>query len=265
MRPRQRPHRTLLARAGSPRAKRAGLVLLGVLGLGGLGWAGVQGWEVARPTVIAWIEIRDVAVEGLDHVSRQDVLDRLALPANATLWSVSPAELAERLGAHPWIKHAVIQRRVPHGLDVIVVERKPAAILAGASQFWLVDDEGAVLESGEDPAQSDLPLLKGLDPDALRQGENPTRLAAQAGIRLAGMLDEEFHSRPEVDLSDPENVVAYVKGLRFQFGSSAFEEKWDRYRKIDGTVRDDAPGKPAEHPRDIDLRFSGKVIVQERG
>jgi hypothetical protein len=96
-------------------------------------------------------------------------------------------------------------------------------------------------------------------------GERDLIKTAQRGIEVAGMLTRTFDGRPEVDVGNGENVVAYVQGLRLQFGGSSFEEKWDLYRKLEPHVAGNLSNGRADGRSDIDLRYPGKVIVRERG
>ena len=233
--------------------------------IGLAGWGALEAYRYGKPFVNDWLQVRDVTVAGISHVTRQEVLDRLALQPGETLLSVSVGELAEQVAAHPWIKEATVRRRFPQMLAVTVVERQPAAVLKVPSAPLLLDDEGHVLTVLAETDEPDLPLLTGIDPKGLMSAESRSRDAARDGIRLAGLLESQFEGRPEVDMGNPENAVVYIQGLRFQFGPSSFEEKWERYRKITPTLRVSADGEQGDSRNDIDLRYPGKVIVRERG
>jgi cell division protein FtsQ len=256
-------------------------IVVGLAGIGLTGWGAAEVYRHAQPYVRHWFEVREVTISGAGQVTRQDVLDRLALQSGETLLSVGATQLVGRLETHPWIKQAKVSRAFPHTLEVTITERQPAAVLRTLSVNLLLDGEGTVLPSLAEAEDPGLPVLLGIDPQGLLQRDAQLRQVAQAGIQLAGLLDDEFDGRPEVDMSDPDNAIAYVQGLRFQFGSSSFEEKWERYRKItthctDHPLREARPwvpgnGCPALHvsagdrENEIDLRYPGKVIVRERG
>ncbi|MBI4402227.1 MAG: FtsQ-type POTRA domain-containing protein [Nitrospirae bacterium] len=280
------PARRLLKRA----------VWLVVLCVGG--WGSAVAYRAAGPVVADWFEVREVTVTGAHQVTRQEVLDRLGLQTGESLYSVHPRQMVDRLKSHPWIKDASLSRALLHTLVVTITERRPEAILRTPSSTLLLDDEGfvlSVLGKEEDPG---LPLLVGIDPNGLMMREPSARAAARIGMRLAGLLGQEFDGRPEVDVGNPENAVGYIKGLRFHFGPSPFEEKWDRYRKVttrcfrpvatEGATGTPGNGCPALHASadgkkgeivthctepshagdgcpEIDLRYPGKVIVRERG
>jgi cell division protein FtsQ len=251
--------------------KRTGLAVLWAAVLGVGGWGAVEGYRFANPYVQDWLEVREVTVRGLQHVTRDAVLSLLALPPDATQFSVRGGELSARVERHPWIKQATISRALPHQLVVTVLERRPIAVLRTPAMSLLLDVDGTVLTvlaAGDDPG---LPVLLGVDPHELVKGQAQARDAARAGIRLAGLLSHEFDGRPEVDLGRPENTVAYVKGFKFQFGpavaegAAGFEGQWARYQKVT-TLRAGAEDRSAGRAgNEIDLRYPGKVIVRERG
>lgn len=264
-RPSRRPGQSPARRGWAAKAKRIGLAGLGIVAVGLAVWGATEAYRAAKPVVNDWLEVREVTVSGTNQVTRQEVLDRLALPPGETLLSVRPSELADRLLSHPWIKDASVHRVVPHTLAVTIAERLPAAVLKTSSVPLLLDSEGHVLTALTEAGEPELPLLTGIDYQGLVLGKPQPRQAAQAGIRLAGLLGNQFQGRAEVDMGNPDNAVVYIQGLRFQFGSSSFEEQWERYQKVEHALSVDANGGQGELRNEIDLRYPGKVIVRERG
>jgi len=224
-------------------------------------WTATSFYYMAGPAVAEWFDIREVRVTGLHAVSREDVLERLQLASKETLLSVNPVELEVRVAAHPWIKAVTVSRAPLHALSVQVIERKPAALLKAPSMTLLLDEEGAVLSSSVPEDRNDLPVVVGADPKKLLSGEAQPREAVQRGIKLAGLLAHSLEGRPEVDVTDPAHAVAYLKGMRFQFGAQPVEEQWERYRAVEPVRRVSTTGGSSE----VDLRFSDKVIVRDRG
>ncbi|MGQ0809710.1 MAG: cell division protein FtsQ/DivIB [Nitrospiraceae bacterium] len=239
------------------------LVLISALGAGT--WSAIPLSQDVAPLLQRSFAIREVTIQGLHHVSQQDVRDRLGLRAGATLWSVYLPQLADRLRAIPWIKEATITRIPFHELRVVVVERKPAAVARTTSDNLLVDDEGYILSVMGADDDSTLPALSGLDPKRMLRGEAAVRQAAKAGIELATLMAGTLSGRAEVDAGDPTNLVATMSGLRFQFGSASVEEQWQRFRQVHARLRVAAFDGKTRGPSEIDLRYSGRVIVRERG
>jgi len=228
--------------------------------IGVAGWKGIQ---EGAPLVAHWFEVRDVTLIGARHVTRAEVLERLALRPGETLFSLSPSRLESQLMLHPWIKEVWVIRQFPGTLRVWVTERRPAAVLKTPQFNLLLDQEGrvlSVLTKGTDPT---LPVLVGIDPHGLMLGETGPRQAAQNGLKVAALLGQAFVSQPQVDVGRSDRPVATVRGRRFHFGLSSIEEQWRRYQQVERAVRERGGRELSQG--DIDLRYQGKVIIRERG
>lgn len=257
----QRAHRTKLLM----RARRALRVSGWIVGLAAAAWALLAGSREMGPVLQRWLEIREVQIEGIHHVTKQEVLDRLALKPGLALHQVSATYLAERAQAHPWIKEASFERRLPHTLHVSVLERTPAAVVRAGSDYWLSDETGALL--GRLGAQDDttLPLLTGVDAKLLSQGDARLRHTVQSAVTLARLMAHTMDGRVELDLAHPSNVVASIKGLRFQFGEDALVDQWDRFQKVKASLKTAAFEGKKREGSEVDLRYDNRVIVRERG
>ena len=216
------------------------------------------------PVFQGWLEIRDVEIEGIHHVTRSEVVERLVLKPGMGLHEVSTAFLAERVQAHAWIKEATVERRPPHLLYVSVVERTPAAIILIGTDHWLSDESGSLLAKlGKQDGQT-LPLLTGLDPQSLQRGEARVRNAVQSGVVLAKLIANTFDGRVEVNLTNSSNVVASANGVRFQFGGDSLVDQWERFRKVKPSFKTDSFDGRKREVSEIDLRYDHRVIVRER-
>ena len=241
-------------------------LLLAVILVVFVGWWGAMPvYREGGSLVAAWFQVRDVTVSGASRVSYEDVLERLGLQSGETLFSANASELADRLKSHPWIREAIVNRELFHTLAVTITERRPAAVLRTPSLNLLLDEEGRVLSALGEEDDPTLPVLVGIDPKRLIQGEAQSRQVARAGIEVASLVSQAVEGRLQVNAGNPDNLVASVQGLRFQFGPSSFVEKWDRYQRLQPTIRARADSRDSQLRSEIDLRYPGKVIVRERG
>jgi cell division protein FtsQ len=149
-----------------------------IVGLAALAWGLTIVTREMAPVLQGWLEIRDVEIEGIHHVTKPEVLERLVLKPGMGLHEVSTVFLAERVRAHAWIKEATVERRPPHLLHVSVVERTPAAIILIGTDHWVSDDSGSLLAKLGKQDDQTLPLLTGLDPQSLHRGEARVRCRA---------------------------------------------------------------------------------------
>jgi cell division protein FtsQ len=236
-----------------------------LVGLVATMWVAMAATREIGPVIQRGLEIRDVRVEGVHQVTKQDVLDRLALKKGIALHQVSLSYLAERLRAHPWIKEAMVERLPLHELRVTILERKPAAIARIGTEHILTDEEGVVLARLGRRDEPALPLLTGLETKALLQGDLRLRHTIQSSVELAKLMAHTVDGRVEIDLRNPAGLVASAKGVRFQFGSEALVDQWERFRKVKSASRMPAFEGRKREGSEVDLRYDNRVIVRERG
>ena len=246
------------------RGRRALRVGQWIVGLAALAWGLTMVTREMGPVLQGWLEIREVEVEGLHHVTKPEVLERLVLNPGMGLHQVSTAFLAERVRTHAWIKEATVERRPPHLLHVTVLERMPAAIIRIGADHWLSDEGGYILAKLGRQDDQTLPLLTGLDRQALQRGEARVRNAVQSGVVLAKLMAITFDGRVEIDLANPSNVVASANGVRFQFGDDSLVDQWERFRKVKPSFKTASSDGRKREVSEIDLRYDNRVIVRER-
>ena len=235
-----------------------------IVGLAALIWGLTMVTREMGPVLQGWLEIREVEVEGIHHVTKPEVLERLVLKPGMGLHQVSTTFLAERVLMHAWIKEATVERRPPHLLHVTVVERTPAAIILTGAGHWLSDESGYLLAKLGRQDDQTLPLLTGLDPQSFQRGEARVRNAIQSGVVLAKLIANTFDGRVEVNLTNSSNVVASANGVRFQFGDDSLVDQWERFRKVKPSFKSASLDGRKREVSEIDLRYDNRVIVRER-
>ena len=255
----QRARRERLV-SGGQRALRVGQW---IVGLAALAWGLTMVTREMGPVLQGWLEIREIEVEGMHHVTKPEVLERLVLKPGTGLHQVSTAFLAERVRMHAWIKEATVERRPPHLLHVTVVERTPAAIIRTGADHWLSDESGYLLAKLGRQDDQTLPLLTGLDPQSLQRGEARVRNAIQSGVVLAKLIANTLDGRVEVDLTNSSNVVASASGVRFQFGDDSLVDQWERFRKVKPSFKTASFDGRKREVSEVDLRYDNRVIVRE--
>ena len=217
------------------------------------------------PLTREWFLVRSVSVNGLHHVTRKEVIGRLALKPDTALYSINPTWLAERIKTHPWIKEATVVLKPLHEIHIDIVEREPAVVVRTVAENLLTDAEGVLLAhlgSSDDPT---LPMLSGVDGRRLAQGKVEDRRPVQVGAALARMVGQTTGGRPDINVGNLNNLVVEVQGVTFQFSESSMNQQWSRFLKMRPALRDVAFDGEGARANEIDLRFADRVIVRGRG
>jgi len=249
--PRRKPRRS--------RSGRNGLRFVWVLGVVGVMALGGWGYVKFAPAVSAWTTIHQITVLGLDRIRREEIVARLNFPPEVSLLSLKTEPLIERLESHPWISAASVERVFPDTLAIRITERKAAAILLSPEGAHLLDNEGYLLSAIPAHPLPSLPIVQGLTPSAFQQKGNRVREQARKAILVASVLTGELEGVPTVKVTSQSTFVAELSETRFYIGSS-FDDQWQRFRAVYPFILDRIQATPKE----IDLRYAGKVILRER-
>ena len=227
-------------------------VILGTLGLIGYQWL---------PSAVAgWTSIQHVSIAGVDRVDRREILSLLALPEHGSLLSLDPATLEKKVTAHPWVSSASVGRALPHTLAVVVVERKPAGVVQHVGGNLFVDNNGTVLSIASDVPTGRLPRLVGLSAVKLLGGDPVSQDRVRKGIVFAEHLQRRFGTPVAVDVSEARFITGKAGAFVF-FVNEDFLLMWRRYLDLEPAIQE----RLQHAPRDVDLRFAGKVIVRKKG
>jgi cell division protein FtsQ len=230
-----------------------------------IGWVVMMGVKYSGPLLTRLLEIKTVTVEGVQHFNRREVVDLVALKPGTSLHQVVLPAIKHQVESHPWVKEAVVTRVPFHELRITVIEREPAAIIRTGSENFLSDEAGHVLARLGQIDDEALPMVTGVDPKGLLQGDGAVRQAIMSGIELAKLVGHTYAGRMQVNAANPSNLVASVRGVQFQFGDEAVGDQWERFQLVKPTLKTlnfDGHGRGAN---EVDLRYENRIIVRERG
>jgi cell division protein FtsQ len=204
----------LALRAPSPRLRRR-LVALGTVGV--LLVAGYQLW--LRDSSLVAVE--DVTVTGLTTKNAARVRGQLVSAAHTmTTLHVEKGELERAIAAYPVVRALELRADFPHGLEIHVVEHRPAAVVGGLP----VAGDGTILRGL--PVEGGLPKI---DARGDLHGDRLTEPAALHAARVAGGAPAAL--RPRLERIDPRSqdgiVVELREGPELIFGDATrVRAKW---------------------------------------
>ena len=165
--PRRRPRPKLSARMLRMGAIAcAAVAVLGAAGYAaGSGWAGSRiasaGQGLVGVAAQSGLKVRNVLVEGRAETAAADILAALRAERGTPLLGIDVAAAKARLEKLPWIKSAMVERRLPDILHVQVVERKPYALWQLGRRLSVIDRDGTVIVRDKVGRFADRPLVVG--------------------------------------------------------------------------------------------------------
>jgi cell division protein FtsQ len=152
--------------------------------------------RVLRVSAAIGLRVADIRVEGRETTDRETILDALGARPGTPILAVDPARAKQQLESLPWVRSALIERRLPDTLYVRLVERSPLALWQHSGKIELIDRTGAVIPVSHLDQFAKLPLVVGED-------------AARHASELLAMLANE------PDLASRVTAAVQVGGRRW--------------------------------------------------
>lgn len=92
-------------------------------------------------------KIREIEVAGNQFLSKDDVLQNLEIPADASWLWISGTKIFRKLKTLPQIKECQIKKKFPGKILVLIQEYKPLFRVHMGAQDWIFAGDGKILNS----------------------------------------------------------------------------------------------------------------------
>ena len=145
--------RALASRVGL----RGAAALLALAGAGSAPW-----WGPRILSHMSYFQIRHVEVSGQRYLPPGEILSLLSVDTTISIWTDLNL-LKARLMAHPEVRSARLERKLPGTLVVRVTEKLPVAFVPIARGLGTVDEDGETLPIDPSRVDVDLPVVQRAD------------------------------------------------------------------------------------------------------
>ena len=169
----------------------------------GLGWLLVDGWYGRQMAAIgdglyaasasAGLSVQDVLVEGRTRTPSKAILATLGLARGAPILSFDPHAAKIRLESLPWVREAMVERRLPETVYLRLSEREPLALWQYEGKLAVIDRTGQVIAGAPAADFATLPVVVGEDAPRTAEAllrvldsEPELRVRVAAAIRVQG-------------------------------------------------------------------------------
>ena len=193
------------------------------------------------------LQIQRIVVQGNQHLSTGEVLAVLGGMRGQNLIWCDLNGWRQRLLSSPWVRDADLRRSLPSTVEVVVSERRPIGIGRIASQMYLVDERGAIIDG-----------LTGSNDD----GTITDRVRADLAARVIGALQAKpdiARRLSQVDVQDSRNASVILTGdaAALHLGDQQFLPRLQSYLELAPALR----ARVADIDY-VDLRFDGRIYVR---
>ncbi len=212
----------------------------------------VGAWQLERSPLL---RVQHVEVQG--GSPRLWTLSGLRL--DEPMWSLDPVALSrELLRRAPYLRTAVVLRRWPQSVKIVVRDRVAIAAVAGpGGTFYGVDVTGRVLSPLANA--QDMPVLGGIDPGLVARYHDLRGVQVVTALQLLAGLAAQHFAVSQVAPGPP--LAVYL--------SSGTEVLWPQGTNLAGTLREleaiqHALKNEGAVAASIDLRVAQRPLVELR-
>lgn len=166
--------------------------------------------------------LKNIAVEGANHYTTAQLCEMIGLSEGDNILFFGKGKAAQTLEKDPYIADAKLSMRVPDTIVIEVKERKVRGYVPYMGSYLYIDEAGRVLDVQE-ACHDALPLVKGLSFGSFTLGEViPVENTEALDIMLhISQLIEKYELLDlvvEIDVSNPDNIYAYVNQVQIILG-----------------------------------------------
>lgn len=216
--------------------RRARFAAAGAGGLAviGLGWLLVDGWYGRQMAAIgdglyaasasAGLSVQDVLVEGRARTQREAILATLGVARGEPILSFDPHAAKARLESLPWVREAMVERRLPDTVYLRLSEREPLALWQYEGKLAVIDRTGQVIAGALAAAFATLPVVVGEDAPRTAEAllrvldsEPELRVRVAAAIRVQGRRwNIRMNDGIDIRLPETDPAAAWAELARLQ-------------------------------------------------
>lgn len=166
--------------------------------------------------------VREVAVTGCETLDANDVADISGLEYGQNIFLLDKQSVMDKLSEDPRIKPVSVEPQYPDRVVITIEERQPAAYIEKNGSLIVIDDEGWILELRSQPADSEHPMIYGLQADAFEVGQplcSGDMFRVEVMTRVLGAAEQSDISLASVDVSLPADImIITTDGLTVELG-----------------------------------------------
>lgn len=191
----------------------------------------------------SYFQLEHVEVRGLEHIDRQELLERAGLLVGLNIFDVDLERADAAIEAHPWVKSASIDRRLPDRVSVKVEEQQPVALLID-ERYHLINRDAVAFKTvaSADPVDDllALPIVTGLEAEALEEAQGRALFHEAMDVvrmyREKGLASWESLSEVHVDPVLGLTLVTADTGVEIRLGRGRYRERLERLKVVQESV-----------------------------
>lgn len=168
-----------------------------------------------------YFKIKEVRMAKTEHVKEEIKQKTESLLLGKNIFRAPISRAKEVMLSDPWVREVRIKRDFPDRIEVEVVERKPVAQISKDSFYYLISDDGMVLEKSLE--QKELIEIADLPLKTVKTGSRLNSREFLEAMKVYRSLDRDIKKQVLV-ISAPsaDRLIFYIGGIEVVYGQATY-------------------------------------------
>lgn len=207
--------------------------------------------------------IEHIEVSGNQRLSTQEILALSDIRHGQGTFDLDLELIGKRLEESAWIQEAQVERLLPRGIKVSIVEHIPCCII-NLDYLYYVDRQGTVFKVLHRGDSLDYPLVSGFKRDELGAPDSTGTRWLKRVVEVVAQLEKrtiftiEEVAQIHVDFERGIELYTLEHGVTLRLGKDQFNLKFDLLERMYPKLKTEL-----EVIEYIDLNVPGKLIVKK--
>ena len=182
--------------------------------------------------------VRTIEVEGHSRRSAAEVAKAAGVSVGKNIFGLDLEVAKAGVVADPWIVEASVTRKLPSTVHIAVVEREARALAAIGGELYLATADGDLFKKIEGDDPYDLPLVNGIQPEAVAKDRAGASLAVKRALDVVTDLERTGIAKrypiQEIFVDKDGSLVVTIgsNGVALHLGHAPFRGKVEQAARV---------------------------------
>ncbi len=190
--------------------------------------------------------LKDIEINNLSYLKEDKIRDSLSQYYNKSIFLIPIKTIASHLLNNSWIKSISIHSQFPSLLKIDIIEHIPSAILEQNNEYFIISEEGIIIEDILKNNFNNLLLIRGTD----RNNEIKIFLNAVKNINSVKIAKADYINDRRWNIYTFQNILVKLPELNLINAMQIFDENYDKIISFG-----------EKNINFIDLRITKKIII----
>jgi len=164
-------------------------------------------------TRTSFFHVSQIIINSNDFIEDEKIIMASGIISGENIFKINIKNAKENLLFHPYIKDAVIKRKMPNKIIIDITERKQVLLINFIGSYLYIDNEGKILNILSENTDENLPVVYGLNIKNPQIGENVIYVDEEISVDIQNFFDIFIESK----LVENVSTIEFIDNSKVNF------------------------------------------------